>query len=51
MKSIFTSLLLLVTVVTAFAQQTGKVDDGLLMEYYQGQRYLEAADYLKKNFP
>lgn len=51
MKSILTSFLLLFVLSTAFAQGTAKVDDALLMEYYQGQRYLEAADYLKKNFP
>ena len=51
MKSIFTSLLLLLAMSITFAQQATKVDDGLLMEYYQGQRYLEAADYLKKSFP
>jgi len=51
MKGILTSLLIFCTAYTASAQQTNKVDDALLMEYYQGQRYVEAADYLKKNFP
>ncbi|MFI5138500.1 MAG: tetratricopeptide repeat protein [Sphingobacteriales bacterium] len=31
----------------AFAQQTQKADDAILLEYYQNQRYVEAADYLK----
>jgi tetratricopeptide (TPR) repeat protein len=51
MKHIITSLLFLSAFVSAFAQQRSKVDDSLLMEYYQSQRYNEAAEYLKKNFP
>jgi len=35
----------------AFAQQTAKADDALLLEYYQTQRFAEAADYLKKTYP
>ncbi|MGN6640894.1 MAG: hypothetical protein ACTHJ8_18435 [Mucilaginibacter sp.] len=33
---------------TAFAQQ---IDNNLLLEYYQNQRFAEAADYLKKTYP
>lgn len=32
----------------AFAQQ---IDNNLLLEYYQNQRFAEAADYLKKTYP
>jgi tetratricopeptide (TPR) repeat protein len=35
----------------AFAQQNSKADDSLLLEYYQNQRFSEAADYLKKIYP
>ena len=34
-----------------FAQSNNKADDSLLLEYYQTQRFLEAADYLKKTYP
>jgi tetratricopeptide (TPR) repeat protein len=33
------------------AQQNTKADDSLLLEYYQTQRFSEAADYLKKTYP
>ncbi len=45
--------LILITVflnVTAFAQQTPKIDDALLLDYYQNQRFADAADYLKKTY-
>lgn len=51
MKNILASLVFSGIIFTAFAQQSGKIDDALLMEYFQGQRYVEAADYLKKSFP
>ena len=34
-----------------FAQQSLKPDDALLLDYYQSQRYAEAAGYLKKTYP
>ncbi|WP_259069357.1 tetratricopeptide repeat protein [Mucilaginibacter sp. X4EP1] len=34
-----------------FAQSNNKADDSLLLEYYQTQRFSEAADYLKKTYP
>ncbi|ASU34109.1 tetratricopeptide repeat protein [Mucilaginibacter xinganensis] len=50
MKSIFTSILILCAFISASAQQN-KIDDAQLMEYFQSQRYNDAALYLKKNFP
>ncbi|HVW95832.1 MAG TPA: tetratricopeptide repeat protein [Mucilaginibacter sp.] len=35
----------------ASAQSDHKIDDALLMEYFQGQQYNKAVDYLKKSFP
>lgn len=42
---------LLLAVSASFAQQNTKADDALLLDYYQSQRYQEAADYLKKIYP
>jgi tetratricopeptide (TPR) repeat protein len=36
------------TSTASFAQQSYKIDDALLLDYYQTQRFGEAADYLKK---
>src|ERR1700761_2292591 len=47
MKFILSIALLSCLITTAFAQQ----NDALLLEYYQSQRYAEAADYLKKAYP
>src|ERR1700709_2415717 len=33
------------------AQQLPAVNDSLLLDYYQNQRFAEAADYLKKTYP
>lgn len=33
------------------AQQSPAVNDSLLLDYYQNQRFAEAADYLKKTYP
>lgn len=47
-------LFLLVTAITIqplFAQQTPKADDALLLDYYQNQRFSEAADHLKSTYP
>jgi len=33
------------------AQQQPAVNDSLLLDYYQNQRFAEAADYLKKTYP
>jgi len=51
MKSIFLFLFIILLNTPAFAQQSQKADDALLLEYYQTQRFSEAADYLKKTYP
>lgn len=50
MKATLFTLGLLLSFTIAFAQQA-KVDDALLLDYYQTQHYQEAVDYLKKMFP
>jgi len=48
MKLSFTSLLIFITSYTVcLAQQTRKTDDGLLLEYYQNNRFADAFNYLK----
>jgi tetratricopeptide (TPR) repeat protein len=47
-------ILILITIllnVPAFAQETSKVNDALLLEYYQNQRFEDAANYLKTSYP
>lgn len=44
------SLLLLCFFTPSFAQQQ-KADDALLLEYYQNQRFADALDYLKSQYP
>lgn len=51
MKTTLLTLLFGLLLTAGFAQQATKVDDALLLEYYQAQRYQDAADYLKKTFP
>lgn len=43
-------LFLLVLSFSSHAQQSTSVDDALLVDMYQNQRFAEAADYLKKNY-
>ncbi|MDB5128313.1 hypothetical protein [Mucilaginibacter sp.] len=50
MKSILYLLIFCLSSIGAFAQQTSKVDDALLLDYYQNQRFTEAADYLKQAY-
>lgn len=50
MKSIFSLILTFAVSTACFAQQTTKIDDALLLDYYQNQRFAEAADYLKKTY-
>jgi tetratricopeptide (TPR) repeat protein len=50
MKSLLICTAVCLLSLTGFAQQTNKVDDALLLEYYQTQRFGEAADYLKKSY-
>ena len=49
----FIALILITIFLTAhaFAQQSNKAGDALLLEYYQNQRFADAADYLKKTYP
>jgi tetratricopeptide (TPR) repeat protein len=51
MKRYLFLLLLPVFILAASAQQSPKTEDALLLEYYQNQRFAEAADYLKKTYP
>jgi len=52
MKSLALSILLVFYLsVGAKAQQQTVVNDSLLLDYYQNQRFAEAADYLKKTYP
>ncbi|MBL4675123.1 MAG: tetratricopeptide repeat protein [Mucilaginibacter sp.] len=51
MKYIICLLSLIAFKTNAFAQQTLKIDDALLLDYYQSQRFSDAADYLKMNYP
>lgn len=50
MKSILILLVIGILPAAVFAQETPKVDDALLLDYYQNQRYADAADYLKKTY-
>lgn len=47
MKSTLSILIFSCLSVYAFSQQTTKVDDTRLLDYYQNQRFGDAADYLK----
>ncbi|WP_374950858.1 hypothetical protein [Mucilaginibacter sp.] len=51
MKSILSTLMFICLSATVFSQQASKANDALLLEYYQNQRFAEAADYLKKIYP
>jgi tetratricopeptide (TPR) repeat protein len=51
MKSTILFFIITSFCLTAFAQQTPKTDDALLLDYYQTQRFAEAAVYLKKTYP
>jgi len=51
MKGNILTLILVGMFNSLIAQQNIKADDSLLLEYYQTQRFSEAADYLKKTYP
>jgi tetratricopeptide (TPR) repeat protein len=51
MKRSILTLILVGVFNVLIAQQNIKTDDSLLLEYYQTQRFSEAADYLKKTYP
>lgn len=50
MKHSLLYLLLLFISIGVNAQQAIKINDELLLEYYQTQRFAEAADYLKQSY-
>ncbi|SEN90052.1 Tetratricopeptide repeat-containing protein [Mucilaginibacter gossypiicola] len=49
MKNLLTTLFLIFSVLQLCAQQPP--NDSLLLDYYQDQRFADAADYLKKTYP
>ncbi|WP_114938232.1 tetratricopeptide repeat protein [Mucilaginibacter endophyticus] len=49
MRNLFITLFLTLSVLQIRAQQTA--NDSLLLDYYQNQRFADAADYLKKTYP
>ena len=51
MKLLFISLIIIYFIPAVYGQQGSKADDALLLEYYQNQRFADAADYLKKTYP
>ncbi|GGG99685.1 tetratricopeptide repeat protein [Mucilaginibacter phyllosphaerae] len=51
MKSIVILITISMLSASVYAQQTAKIDDALLLDYYQNQRFADAADYLKRNYP
>jgi tetratricopeptide (TPR) repeat protein len=50
MKSILICIAFCLSSFIGFAQENNKVDDALLLDYYQTQRFGEAADYLKRSY-
>jgi tetratricopeptide (TPR) repeat protein len=50
MKSILICTAFCLSSFICFAQENNRVDDALLLDYYQTQRFGEAADYLKKSY-
>ncbi|MCJ8209908.1 hypothetical protein MUY27_09320 [Mucilaginibacter sp. RS28] len=51
MKALLSLIVLLTISVTATLGQNTSKKDSLLVEYYQTQRFADAADYLKKLYP
>jgi tetratricopeptide (TPR) repeat protein len=51
MKCTLLSLFTIFIGLSLFAQGVPTLDNGLLLDYYQNQRFADAADYLKKTFP
>ena len=52
MRDLIISILLVLCMPLSLkAQQFQPVNDSLLLDYYQNQRFAEAADYLKKSYP
>ncbi|GAA4307619.1 hypothetical protein GCM10023149_01210 [Mucilaginibacter gynuensis] len=50
MKATLFTILSLFIFAGLYAQQTDKLNDALLLEYYQNQRFAEAAQYLKTTY-
>lgn len=50
MKTIFLGLITIAFAQSVSAQTQSKPDDALLLQYYQTQRFADAADYLKKTY-
>ncbi|WP_454803050.1 tetratricopeptide repeat protein [Mucilaginibacter phyllosphaerae] len=50
MKSIVLFIAMGLLINSVYAQETTKIDDALLLDYYQTQRFADAADYLKKTY-
>lgn len=48
MKTIVLFIAMGLLINSVYAQETTKIDDALLLDYYQTQRFADAADYLKK---
>jgi len=51
MKWLFSFLLVLFLFANAWCQDSVKVNNALLLDYYQNQRFDQAADYLKATYP
>lgn len=51
MKCLFILSFLMCSITSLFGQQSPAATDSLLLDYYQNQRFAEAADYLKKAYP
>jgi len=51
MKYIISPVLFLCFFTSTFAQQNTTINNALLLEYYQNQRFDQAADYLKQTYP
>ncbi len=51
MKWILLNLIIFISTTIVSAQQMKKSDDELLLEYYQSQKYADALNYLKSNYP
>src|SRR6185503_6913072 len=51
MKKLLFCIILTGLISTACSQQAATADEALLLEYYQNQRFSDAADYLKKTYP
>lgn len=51
MKAFILNLVAIALISMAYGQSDVKTDNSLLLDYYQNQRFADAADYLKKTYP